>query len=105
MNFVADFGAKNEGRLSPFEFDKPKDAENSPFEASSALVVKAIDNFKTLCYNYFAEFSGMQTIADILKESDLCISRISAKCNVPIKRDNNRRNLICKIQKCQQGHW
>ena len=41
MNFVADFGAKNEGRLSPFEFDNPKDAENSPFEASSVLVVKA----------------------------------------------------------------
>ena len=32
---------KNEGRLSPFEFDKLKDAENSPFEASSVLVVKA----------------------------------------------------------------
>ena len=41
MNFVADFGAKNEGRLSPFEFDNPKDAENSPFEASSVLIVKA----------------------------------------------------------------
>ena len=40
---MADFGAKNEGRLSPFEFDNPKDAENSPFEASSVLVVKAID--------------------------------------------------------------
>ena len=39
---MADFGAKNEGRLSPFEFDNPKDAENSPFEASSVLVVKAI---------------------------------------------------------------
>ena len=32
---------KNEGRLSPFEFDKLKDAENSPFEASLVLVVKA----------------------------------------------------------------
>ena len=32
---------ENEGRLSPFEFDNPKDAENSPFEASSVLVVKA----------------------------------------------------------------
>ena len=41
MNFVADFGAKNEGRLSPFKFDKLKDAENSPFEAPSVLVVKA----------------------------------------------------------------
>ena len=41
MNFVADFGAKNEGRLSPFKFDKLKDAENSPFEASSVLIVKA----------------------------------------------------------------
>ena len=42
MNFVADFGAKNEERLPPFEFDNPKDAENSPFEASSVLIVKAI---------------------------------------------------------------
>jgi hypothetical protein len=25
----------------PFEDDKPKDAENSPFDASSVLVVKA----------------------------------------------------------------
>ena len=27
---------------SPFKDDKPKDTENSPFEASSVLVVKAI---------------------------------------------------------------
>ena len=37
-----DFGAEDAGRLTPFKDDKPKDAENSPFEASSVLVVKAI---------------------------------------------------------------
>ena len=36
-----DFGAEDAGRLTPFKDDKPKDAENSPFEASSVLVVKA----------------------------------------------------------------
>ena len=36
-----DFGAEDAGRLPPFKDDKPKDAENSPFEASSVLVVKA----------------------------------------------------------------
>ena len=41
MNFWANFGAKDAGRLSPFKDDKPKDAENSPFEAPSVLVVKA----------------------------------------------------------------
>ena len=29
---------------SPFKDDKPKDTENSPFEASSVLVVKANKN-------------------------------------------------------------
>ena len=38
-----DFGAEDAGRLTPFKDDKPKDAENSPFEASSVLVVKAIE--------------------------------------------------------------
>ena len=42
MNFCVDFGAKDAGRLTPFKDDKPKDTENSPFEASSVLVVKAI---------------------------------------------------------------
>ena len=41
MNFCVDFGAKDAGRLTPFKDDKPKDTENSPFEASSVLVVKA----------------------------------------------------------------
>ena len=56
MNFVADFGAKNEGRLSPFEFDNPKDAENSPFEASSVLVVKTIIKLSPLFFNTFIDF-------------------------------------------------
>ena len=41
MNFWEAFGAKDAGRLLPFKDDKPKDAENSSFEASSVLVVKA----------------------------------------------------------------
>ena len=41
MNFCVDFGAEDAGRLTPFKDDKPKDAKNSPFEASSVLVVKA----------------------------------------------------------------
>ena len=41
MNFCVDFGAEDAGRLTPFKDDKPKDTENSPFEASSVLVVKA----------------------------------------------------------------
>ena len=40
---------------SPFKDDKTKDTENSPFEASSVLVVKAIipkfDYIIILCYN------------------------------------------------------
>ena len=42
MNFCVDFGAEDAGRLTPFKDDKPKDTENSPFEASSVLIVKAI---------------------------------------------------------------
>ena len=42
MNFCVDFGAEDAGRLTPFKDDKSKDTENSPFEASSVLVVKAI---------------------------------------------------------------
>ena len=42
MNFQVDFGAEDEVRLSPFKDDNPKDTENSTFEASSLLVVKAI---------------------------------------------------------------
>ena len=41
MNFRVDFGAEDEVRLSPFKDDNPKDTENSTFEASSLLVVKA----------------------------------------------------------------
>ena len=41
MNFCVDFGAEDAGRQTPFKDDKPKDAKNSPFEASSVLVVKA----------------------------------------------------------------
>ena len=41
MNFCVDFDAEDAGRLTPFKDDKPKDTENSPFEASSVLVVKA----------------------------------------------------------------
>ena len=41
MNFRVDFGAEGEVRLSPFKDDNPKDTENSTFEASSLLVVKA----------------------------------------------------------------
>ena len=33
--FWEDFGAEDEVRLSPFEDDKPKDAENTDFEAGS----------------------------------------------------------------------
>ena len=32
---------------SPFKDDKPKDTENSPFEASSVLVVKANINYES----------------------------------------------------------
>ena len=42
MNFCEDFGAEDAERLTPLKDDKPKDAENSPLEASSVLVVKAI---------------------------------------------------------------
>ena len=48
MNFCVDFGAEDAGRLTPFKDDKPKDAENSPFEASSVLVVKATQE-KIMC--------------------------------------------------------
>ena len=41
MNFWVDFGAKDEERLSPFEDDKPKDAENSMFGAPLVLSIKA----------------------------------------------------------------
>ena len=41
MNFRVDFGAEDEVRLSPFKDDNPKDTENSTFESSSLLVVKA----------------------------------------------------------------
>jgi len=41
MNFRVDLGAEDDGRLTPFKDDKPKDTENSTFEASSVLVVKA----------------------------------------------------------------
>ena len=43
-----DFGAEDAGRLTPFKDDKPKDTENSPFEASSVLVVKANQNIFTI---------------------------------------------------------
>ena len=43
MNFWGYFGAEDAVRLLPFKDDKPKDTENSPFEASSVLVVKAKD--------------------------------------------------------------
>ena len=33
---------------SPFKDDKPKDTENSPFEASSVLVVKATDEMSSI---------------------------------------------------------
>ena len=46
MNFWGDFGAKDEVRLTPYKDDKPKDTENSSFEASSVLVVKASDFVK-----------------------------------------------------------
>jgi len=42
-----DFGAEDTGRLMPFKDDKPKDAKNSPFEASSVLVVKAMGRIET----------------------------------------------------------
>ena len=35
MKFRVDFGAKDEGRLSPFEDDKPKDPEITLFKAGS----------------------------------------------------------------------
>ena len=44
MNFCEDFGAEDAERLTPLKDDKPKDAENSPLEASSVLVVKARQN-------------------------------------------------------------
>ena len=47
MNFCVDFGAEDAGRLTPFKDDKPKDTENSPFEASSVLVVKATGRIET----------------------------------------------------------
>ena len=47
MNFRVDFGAEDTGRLMPFKDDKPKDAKNSPFEASSVLVVKAMGRIET----------------------------------------------------------
>ena len=39
MNFRANFGAEDEGRLTPFKDDKPKDDENSLFQASSVPVI------------------------------------------------------------------
>ena len=47
MNFRVDFGAEDTGRLMPFKDDKPKDAENSPFEAASVMVVKAMGRIET----------------------------------------------------------
>ena len=47
MNFWGDFGAEDAGRLTPFKDDKLKDTENSPFEASSVLVVKAMGRIET----------------------------------------------------------
>ena len=41
MNFCADFGASDEIRLTPIEDDKPKDAENSKFKASSDYLATA----------------------------------------------------------------
>jgi len=41
MNFWVYFGAEDAVRLVPFKDDKEKDTENSPFEASLVLVVKA----------------------------------------------------------------
>ena len=41
MNFWADFGASDEIRLTPIEDDKPKDAENSKFWASSDYLATA----------------------------------------------------------------
>jgi len=35
MNFRIDFGAEDEGRLTPFEDDKAKDSENTGFQAGS----------------------------------------------------------------------
>ena len=49
MNFCVDFGAEDAGRLTPFKDDKPKDTENSPFKASSVLVVKANGSLPHLC--------------------------------------------------------
>ena len=42
MNFCADFGASDEIRLTPIEDDKPKDAENSKFKASSDYLATAM---------------------------------------------------------------
>ena len=42
MKFRVDFGAKDEGRLSPFEDDKPKDAEITLLKASSDNYCHAI---------------------------------------------------------------
>ena len=47
MNFRGYFGAEDAGRLMPFKDDKPKDTENSPFEAASVSVVKAM-----LCFGH-----------------------------------------------------
>ena len=40
---------KQEGYL-PFNDDKPKDAENPPFKASSLLVVKATPHGRYFCF-------------------------------------------------------
>ena len=46
MEFWADFGAEEEGRLTPVNDNKPKDAEIPPFKASSDYVASA--NSQTL---------------------------------------------------------
>ena len=46
--FWEDFGAENEVRLSPFEDDKPKDAENTDFEAGSDNTPMANDCYRNL---------------------------------------------------------
>ena len=57
MNFRVVFGAEDEVRLSPFKDDNPKDTENSTFEASSLLVVKAKRTYKTpVIHKYFGCF-------------------------------------------------
>jgi len=35
LYFWIDFGAEDEGRLTPFKDDNPKDAENTVFQAGS----------------------------------------------------------------------